>query len=1598
MNHRLVVAVSALTTSLALSASATAGHGGRPRPATTTPTVLHIASAPVRGARPITAEELEIVDGRVTAPAIAGSASLDPRLLADLLRTHGVVGLEVPGAVRLSGDWSLPGGTLALRATGELSARDLRLSAPGLRLTLQGEDILLAKDARVDVSDAPGRGGRILISAERVTSHGELWARGRGRIEVEAAAALRFDGPADTGGGVIRLDPRNMIIGATDSNVLGGTSGTALTRSPDTGGDTGFLSATTLVGLLATNDVIVHTDNSGGSATGIVLSTAPTGYPGTPALDATGGDIEVQADVVWSSSHSLWLLAHDDLIVHARVQNGGDSGTGVGGSVVGIAGWDGGTFSGLDAEPLGSGVYGGGSGDAYVLGPPTVAGGPTDASFGSRLGVTVLAARDVRVQGATSSATSNAFAMVGYRSSYSTGPTLDPSGDVRVTAKGTVSVLGGTVGNYRWAQIGHGGCLNNPASGDNMGVLQGNLSGNVKVEAVGAIEVKSGFQFAGAQIGNGGCIQAGATRGDVSGNIFVKGDSILLQMPPASFGITAVMIGNGGINRIGRNITGNVTGDIHVEATGASGTGPSGDLEMDPSGANQGSEVRIGNGGGVATNVTNNATFMRGELGAQSGIIDVIVARDLKMKGGVSSNNNTQIGHGGYILAAGKIGPASGALTVTVGRDAVLRGEDTTNGNPRPCMIGHGGGTRTLAVTTPAGTISAERAAITAAPLALTVGRELRLLAGATQASTVQIGHGSLLWSAASAVSSDLAGATSDLTVQASSIELRGGGGTVGSVSYATIGNGGGQVLFTPTSTAHMGPVGGNVHVTTTGVDCTGTNVPCGALVMVGSPLADNGNYAYIGNGGEPYDTGVGTFGTQDGASGDVAVQVKGETTLVDGPTDFWHLGHLLVNRTPVPSMSGNVSLTTGTLDFTESSSSTSATINDSRFWPQFVFEAPASPAVDYRDNVDGGNVTLRVRGNAGNDGNLDVQQPLTVPAGAANLVQLVSTDDLSMNAALTHNGAAFVDLVADDANATSPAMSPTALFVIGAGGSIAGAGPVRLFAVSPAQFTAGSYVPPSTAFNIWHGDAGAVVGVNFKTTPPSADLAVTKLDTPDPVDAGTDLVYTITVTNNGPGSASNASLSDTLPANTTFVSLASPGGWTCGGLVVGSGGTLTCTHPSLPAGSSVFTLTVHVDGAAPIGTGLFNTATVSSSTPDPNPGNESATANTTISGSSELSISKVDTPDPVVAGANLTYTITATNAGPSVAAAASVGDTLPAGTTFVSLAAPAGWSCSTPAIGSGGAISCSAVPFAPGSGVFTLVVAVAPDVAAGTVLSNTATIFSPAVDPVPGNASGTATTTVATSADLGLTKIDTPDPVTVGANLTYTVTVSNAGPSAAASSTLADTLPAGTTFVSLASPAGWSCTTPPVGAGGMVSCSNGSLAPGNAVFTLVVRVDPALAGGTILSNTASAASTTTDPNPGNESATATTTVRALNYFTVVPCRSVDTRAAVSPNGGPQLGGGQIRTFAIAGACGIPVTAKAVQLNITVVGPAASGTLHVYSGDLTSSPTASVLAFGAGVTRASNAVVALGAGGDVKVDNQSSGQTHLILDVAGYFE
>jgi glucose/arabinose dehydrogenase len=122
------------------------------------------------------------------------------------------------------------------------------------------------------------------------------------------------------------------------------------------------------------------------------------------------------------------------------------------------------------------------------------------------------------------------------------------------------------------------------------------------------------------------------------------------------------------------------------------------------------------------------------------------------------------------------------------------------------------------------------------------------------------------------------------------------------------------------------------------------------------------------------------------------------------------------------------------------------------------------------------------------------------------------------------------------------------------------------------------------------------------------------------------------------------------------------------------------------------------------------------------------------------------------------------------------------------------------------------------------------------------------------------------------------------------------------------------------------------------------------------------------------------------------------NFFTLPPCRLVDTRNPAGPLGGPALSAGQTRTFHLAGTCLIPASARALAVNVTVTGPGINGHLRLFSADELR-PSTSVISFAAGQTRAAQTIVKLSAGGDVSVFcGMASGSVHFVLDVTGYFE
>ena len=380
------------------------------------------------------------------------------------------------------------------------------------------------------------------------------------------------------------------------------------------------------------------------------------------------------------------------------------------------------------------------------------------------------------------------------------------------------------------------------------------------------------------------------------------------------------------------------------------------------------------------------------------------------------------------------------------------------------------------------------------------------------------------------------------------------------------------------------------------------------------------------------------------------------------------------------------------------------------------------------------------------------------------------------------------------------------------------------------------------------------------------ADMSVTKSG-PATVTAGTNITYTTVVSNSGPSSAASVSLSDTLPANTTFVSMSQSVGpvFSCTTPAVGAAGTITCTIATLASGASAtFSIVLKLASSTPSGGGLTNVAVVSTTTIESNGENNSASTTATIQTSADASVTKSG-PATVTAGANITYTVSVSNSGPSNAASVALADTLPANTTFVSMSQSVGpvFSCTTPAVGAAGTITCTIATLPPGTtATFSIVVRLASSAPSDGGVTNVATVATTTTESNSGNNSASTTATIQTSADVSVTKSG-PTTVTAGTNIAYTVSVSNSGPSNAASVSLTDTLPANTTFVSLSQSVGpvFACTTPAVGAAGTITCTIATLAPGaSATFSIVVRLASSAPSGGSVTNTASVSSSTADP------------------------------------------------------------------------------------------------------------------------------------------
>jgi uncharacterized repeat protein (TIGR01451 family) len=400
-------------------------------------------------------------------------------------------------------------------------------------------------------------------------------------------------------------------------------------------------------------------------------------------------------------------------------------------------------------------------------------------------------------------------------------------------------------------------------------------------------------------------------------------------------------------------------------------------------------------------------------------------------------------------------------------------------------------------------------------------------------------------------------------------------------------------------------------------------------------------------------------------------------------------------------------------------------------------------------------------------------------------------------------------------------------------------------------------------------GDSGSIDCWSLFLTPaacldgggecPGADLGVAISAAGNSVVAGTPLTYTITATNAGPDTATNVALNQTFSPS-VIIQSAQPSQ----GNATISGGAVSASLGTMPAASGA-SMTVVVIPPTP--GDLFSGASIGSTQPDPNPLNNSAGVTVrVIPPTADLSIGLNATPNPALLGGEITYSIGITNNGPSLASPVLVTNVLPAGVSFVT-GAPSQGSITdngSTVVWSAGSLNAGA------NAAATVVCGISPTIAVGEI-TDTATVWSPEVDPLPANNTAVLQTAVGPAADLAITMAGSPFAAIYGSNITYTLTVQNLGPSGATNVNLTDTMPGDGKFVSSNPGTGVSVN------GQLVLWSLGGGLPAGASTNLVIvigtsNVPPASLPAS-LTNNAVVSSSVTDPNLANNSASLVTVV-----------------------------------------------------------------------------------------------------------------------------
>ncbi|MDD9369776.1 MAG: DUF11 domain-containing protein [Acidimicrobiales bacterium] len=331
----------------------------------------------------------------------------------------------------------------------------------------------------------------------------------------------------------------------------------------------------------------------------------------------------------------------------------------------------------------------------------------------------------------------------------------------------------------------------------------------------------------------------------------------------------------------------------------------------------------------------------------------------------------------------------------------------------------------------------------------------------------------------------------------------------------------------------------------------------------------------------------------------------------------------------------------------------------------------------------------------------------------------------------------------------------------------------------------------------------------------------------------GAQVAFSITVTNTSAAPATEVSVSDVLPAGLTFVS-ASEGCTSPDSVAV------TCALALLPADTSA-TFTIITAAADPFPAvdvnedgEVANTASVTS--PDTNcPGADACSSTVVVPVQPQLAVAKASSSPLIVPGEDVTFTITVTNTGPSIATDVTVTDTLPTGLRFVS---SDNEGCSSP---DAVTVNCELGDVAVGASLVVQVVTVAAspfppdDVGEEGTVANTASVASPDSNCPPDaeEPAGPCASTVLVSVtpQVLIQKSTTATEIVPGATVPFAITVTNSEPVVAPDVTVTDTLPAGLTFVSADNPG---CSSAD---GVTITCDLGALPAGSSVTVTVVTV-----------------------------------------------------------------------------------------------------------------------------------------------------------------